>query len=247
VLNDETEEHVMNATARIASVLSGVTLGLGLLAGAVPAAHAGASHDRSGVETENWTQGKSLSDPDGDSNGGMDKPGFPGGVDDDQDGNNGCGNDTDREDDNNGNCGRQPEQAAAPACHDEDKIGAEAEDDDSQCPESDATVTAAARVEAAVTAAASAPADTTASASAGGTAAAAAVEVAGAMEIAAMELPEADTIAPAASRAPVAGASGNRAGILARTGAALLGLVLVAGAYLGGGRLFGLARGLLGS
>jgi hypothetical protein len=68
------------------------------------------------------------------------------------------------------------------------------------------------------------------------------VEVAGAMEVAG-----ADTITPAASRTPVAGATGNRAGILARTGAALLGLVLVAGAYLGGGRLFSLARGPLGS
>ena len=231
----------MNATARIASVLSGAALGLGLLAGAVPAAHAGASHDRSGVETESWTQGRSLSDPDGDSNGGMDKPGFPGGFDDDKDGNNGCGNDTDREDDNNGNCGRQPDQAAAPACHDEDEIGAEAEDDESPCPESAATVTAAAAA-ARVTAAASAPPDTAASASAAAGAAAAAVEVAGAMEVA-----MADTITPAASRTPVAGASGNRAGILARTGAALLGLVLVAGAYLGGGRLFGLVSGRPGS
>ncbi len=40
------------------------------------------------------------------SNGGADKPGGSGGIDQtDQDGNNGCGNDADFEDDNNGNCG----------------------------------------------------------------------------------------------------------------------------------------------
>ena len=51
------------------------------------------------------TQGKSTSDPDGETNGGADKPGGDGGFDADQDGNNGCGNDDDFEDDNNGNCG----------------------------------------------------------------------------------------------------------------------------------------------
>jgi hypothetical protein len=51
-------------------------------------------------------QGKAASDPDGDSNGGVDQPGGSGGDDEwDQDGNNGCGNDDDFEDDNNGNCG----------------------------------------------------------------------------------------------------------------------------------------------
>ena len=54
------------------------------------------------------TQGKSPSDPDADGNGGMDKPGYDGGFDDDKDGNNGCGNDADREDDNNGWCGKRP-------------------------------------------------------------------------------------------------------------------------------------------
>jgi hypothetical protein len=62
--------------------------------------------DRSVEAGGSGTQGNSPSDPDGDSNGGPDKPGKPGGVDlDDQDGNNGCGNDDDFEDDNNGNCG----------------------------------------------------------------------------------------------------------------------------------------------
>jgi hypothetical protein len=53
-----------------------------------------------------FPQGHSPSDPDGMGNGGMDKPGMDGGFDDDQDGNNGCGNDADREDDNNGWCGK---------------------------------------------------------------------------------------------------------------------------------------------
>jgi hypothetical protein len=66
------------------------------------------------------TQGKSDSDPDGDSNrpagatDGADKPGCTGGFDNhDRDGNNGCGNDHDFEDDNNGNCGGKAEDEAA--------------------------------------------------------------------------------------------------------------------------------------
>lgn len=44
------------------------------------------------------TQGRSDSDPDGQTNGGADKPGCEGGFDlHDQDGNNGCGNDHDFE------------------------------------------------------------------------------------------------------------------------------------------------------
>lgn len=61
------------------------------------------------VPSENsFPQGKAPSDPDGDGNGGLDKPGEAGGFDDDKDGNNGCGNDADREDDNNGWCGLKP-------------------------------------------------------------------------------------------------------------------------------------------
>jgi hypothetical protein len=61
-------------------------------------------------------QGYSPSDPDNGGNGGIDKPGSSGGFDADKDGNNGCGNDTDREDDNNGWCGTKPapEQGAPP-------------------------------------------------------------------------------------------------------------------------------------
>jgi hypothetical protein len=59
--------------------------------------------------------GMAMSDPDDNglgpdrSNGGADQPGGTGGVDlTDQDGNNGCGNDADREDDNEGWCGNNP-------------------------------------------------------------------------------------------------------------------------------------------
>lgn len=53
-------------------------------------------------------QGHAPSDPDWTGNGGLDKPGETGGFNDDRDGNNGCGNDSDREDDNNGWCGKRP-------------------------------------------------------------------------------------------------------------------------------------------
>ncbi len=64
-----------------------------------------------GDDSGGSTQGKSDSNPDG---GGVDKPGCESdprgcqGTAGDRDGNNGCGNDADREDDNNGNCGGKP-------------------------------------------------------------------------------------------------------------------------------------------
>ena len=61
-----------------------------------------------------FPQGHSPSDPDADGNGGQDKPGGAGGFDDDKDGNNGCGNDRDREDDNNGWCGNKPKAERPP-------------------------------------------------------------------------------------------------------------------------------------
>jgi hypothetical protein len=79
--------------------------------------------DRSVENGNSGNQGNSQSDPDGMSNGGADKPGGSGGIDQlDQDGNNGCGNDDDFEDDNNGNCGgnkpadvvNQPDAVTAP-------------------------------------------------------------------------------------------------------------------------------------
>jgi hypothetical protein len=62
-----------------------------------------------------FPQGYSPSDPDGATNGGADKPGEVGGFNDDKDGNNGCGNDSDREDDNNGWCGKKPTPTVAPS------------------------------------------------------------------------------------------------------------------------------------
>ncbi|HVE62981.1 MAG TPA: hypothetical protein VNB94_04180 [Mycobacteriales bacterium] len=89
------------ATRRVLTVLAlaGAT-GIAPLAGSAFAAPA--------VPAPGTTQGGSTSNPDG---GGVDKP-FPVGDlaagsqgTDDFDGNNGCGNDDDREDDNNGLCG----------------------------------------------------------------------------------------------------------------------------------------------
>jgi hypothetical protein len=59
-----------------------------------------------------YPQGYSSSDPDANGNGGADKPGQTGGFNFDRDGNNGCGNDSDREDDNNGWCGLKPKPAS---------------------------------------------------------------------------------------------------------------------------------------
>jgi hypothetical protein len=61
-----------------------------------------------------FPQGHSPSDPDFNGNGGLDKPGQTGGFSADRDGNNGCGNDDDREDDNNGWCGNKPHQLGPP-------------------------------------------------------------------------------------------------------------------------------------
>src|SRR5437773_8757573 len=106
---------------RIGGAGAGALLALGLLAGPSAGATRSANQnqaERSGKVTcfqpTGHTQGRSLSDPDGISNGGADKPGpdCTGGVDSaDRDGNNGCGNDADREDDNNGNCGHQKTEA----------------------------------------------------------------------------------------------------------------------------------------
>jgi hypothetical protein len=102
-------------------------LGAALLAGALavavglttPAfAHGGGHGGRGG--SGGSTQGKSYSNPDG---GGVDKPYRAAGQEaksqgsSDWDGNNGCGNDDDREDDNNGWCGRHKD-------HDQAKVQA---------------------------------------------------------------------------------------------------------------------------
>jgi hypothetical protein len=88
-----------------------LVLGTSQLAFGSPPTSSGTSQHPSGKDRTvepggSGTQGKAPSDPDGDANGGPDKPGLAGGVDTtDQDGNNGCGNDQDFEDDNNGLCG----------------------------------------------------------------------------------------------------------------------------------------------
>jgi hypothetical protein len=85
-------------------------------------ADAGDNHHPSGKDKSyeaggSGNQGKSESNPDGDENGGVDKPGgaaTAGGDTDDQDGNNGCGNDDDFEDDNNGNCFKRGQEGEGP-------------------------------------------------------------------------------------------------------------------------------------
>src|SRR5437016_5765468 len=93
------------STARIGAIGAGALLALGIFA-AAPSAGASGTHGRNSDDAACFTatgqtQGRSHSDPDGMSNGGADKPGCTGGFDADRDGNNGCGNDADREDDNN--------------------------------------------------------------------------------------------------------------------------------------------------
>ncbi len=61
-----------------------------------------------------YPQGHAPSDPDFNGNLGIDKPGQTGGFSADRDGNNGCGNDDDREDDNNGWCGKRPAEVSEP-------------------------------------------------------------------------------------------------------------------------------------
>jgi hypothetical protein len=102
----------MRATIRTALLVMATLVLLGLTAPAASARGSGRDDRRSGDDFSRRTQGRSPSDPDGMTNGGRDKPGSRGGFSDDRDGNNGCGNDDDREDDNNGNCGRKKFRAA---------------------------------------------------------------------------------------------------------------------------------------
>jgi hypothetical protein len=92
---------------RMAMLVTATLVLLGLTAPTAWARSSERGDRRRGQDSAGKTQGRSQSDPDGTSNGGKDKPGFQGGFSEDRDGNNGCGNDDDREDDNNGNCGRQ--------------------------------------------------------------------------------------------------------------------------------------------
>jgi hypothetical protein len=231
----------MRATiVRIGVTGAGALLALGLLA-APPAGADGSTRQNKGEQSgkvtcfnaEGHTQGRSLSDPDGDTNGGADKPGCtrvaPWDADKDNDGNNGCGNDADREDDNNGNCGHQKTEAGNAA--DEQASGNGA----TVTPEkvdADVTVQAAGPEQAAGVPAAEASTTTAAPTTVLGSAATA---PAGAEA----------TTTPAAPGTQVLGETLSRPGTLARTGAGIGGLALLGGLLCGGGRLTVLARRLL--
>ena len=235
----------MRATIRTAVLMTAAVIFLGMIAPAA-SAHSGRSKHghRSGHEGSGWTQGRSASDPDGMTNGGRDKPGFSGGFSADRDGNNGCGNDDDREDDNNGNCG--PRRARVAGAHqekdDDDRrkvAGAhqkkDDDDDDGKVAgaqeQKPATVTVAGTTVSIVRTPeqlAAAPATETAAAPPAETA------VLGAQ----VEQQPAPAVTP---ETEVAGAQESRLGALALTGLALGGLALLGAGLVAIGRL---ARGV---
>jgi hypothetical protein len=249
---------------RIGATGAGALLALGLLA-APPAGATGSGREskgeRSGKVTcfkgEGRTQGRSLSDPDGDSNRGADKPGCGGGFDADKDGNNGCGNDADREDDNNGNCGRQKaarvkaEKVDADIkvrCQQHDRAtttttsstavaGAAGSATGCSCPkDEDTAVLGASDVKAQAAGVLAAEASTTTT-----TTAPTSVLGAGLTAPAAAET----TTSTTAPETQVLGQTLSQPDTLARTGAGVGGLALLGGLLLGGGRLTVLARKLL--
>ena len=215
---------------RIGATGAGALLALGVLAG--PSAAKG-SDKESGVDKaresskvtcfqpEGQTQGRSLSDPDGDTNGGADKPGCTGGVDaSDRDGNNGCGNDADREDDNNGNCdGEEGQGPSSDTPQDQGPAQPDAGDNAVVNPE---TVEAALNVQGA----------------------AAEFESGTPAMEAASTAPAAETTTPG-PETQVLGETLSAPDALPRTGAAFGGLALLGGLLIGGGRLTVLARKLL--
>jgi len=224
--------------ARIGATGAGALLALGLLAG--PSAAKDSDQNSSAEKAResnkvtcfqpdggNNTQGRSLSDPDGDTNGGADKPDpdCTGGVDaTDRDGNNGCGNDADREDDNNGNCDGDGTAAGEP---DQPENG----DDVTVNPE---TVEGDVNVQSAAAASESGtPATEASSTNAADPAAVTAADNAA---------PAADTTTP---ETQVLGETLTAPDALPRTGAAVGGLALLGGLLVGGGRLTVLARKLL--
>jgi hypothetical protein len=223
---------------RIGATGAGTLLALGLFAG--PSAGATGPDNQNNAErtakvtcfdaaSADHTQGRSLSDPDGMTNDGADKPGTgcTGGVNKtDRDGNNGCGNDADREDDNNGNCDRQEEASQAPGNAaaeqkdvNDDKVKAEKVD-------ADVTVQAAGTAQAAGVLAAEASTTTTTTT--------APTTVLGS-----------SATAPSTPDTQVLGETLSQPGTLARTGAGIGGLALLGGLLCGGGRLTVLARKLL--
>jgi len=221
---------------RIGATGAGAVLALGLLAGPSAGAPRSDKDKESKPESnkvtcfqpEGKTQGRSMSDPDGMSNGGADKPSpeCTGGIDKtDRDGNNGCGNDADREDDNNGNCGGQkPDDTGNPAVQPEtdEADPADKVKDNPDAGAADVSVQAAGSTgEAGAQAAAD---DTTADPAAAETT---------------TSTPEPDTQVLGETLTQPEPAT------LARTGAGIGGLALLGGLLVGGGRLTVLARKLL--
>jgi len=225
---------------RIGATGAGALLALGLLAGPSAANGSDKQTDKQSSEEkvresnkvtcfqpEGQTQGRSLSDPDGDENGGADKPGCtrvtPWDEDTDNDGNNGCGNDADREDDNNGNCGG--ENAQGPGNEPGDEQDGDDVTDNTGTDGGDVSVQGAGlQSEAEV-------ADTT-------TADTAAVTAAD------DTTPAAQTTTPE-PETKVLGVTLTAPDTLPRTGAGVGGLALLGGLLVGGGRLTVLARKLL--
>jgi hypothetical protein len=226
---------------RIGATGAGALLALGLLAGPSAGAPRSDKPATAGQSTTvtcfdaaaaDHTQGRSLSDPDGTSNGGADKPGCVGVADSDRDGNNGCGNDADREDDNNGNCGRQKETHANGNAAAQHQNG-NADTAKPEKLEAEVTVRAAGTSHASGALAAEASTTTTTAAtsvSGSGTTAPARTEA---------------TTATTTPETQVLGETLSRPGTLPRTGAGIGGLALLGGLLCGGGRLTVLARKLL--
>ena len=226
---------------RIGATGAGAVLALGLFA-APPAGADASSKDKSEhsgkvdcFDDSVHTQGRSLSDPDGTNNGGTDKPGCkrdtePWKFDTDNDGNNGCGNDDDREDDNNGNCGHEKVNGS-------DDDSPDVKDDEDGDDTTDLTETVNGDVH--VQAAGSVPEVGVTSADA---TTAAPTSVLGASVTA----PAADTAAATpTSDTQVMGETLAAPDTLARTGAGIGGLALLGGLLFGGGRLMVLTRRLL--
>lgn len=221
---------------RIGATGAGALLALGLLAGPSAAKGSDKQSEEKVRESnkvtcfqpdEGKTQGRSLSDPDGDTNGGADKPGCtresPWDADTDNDGNNGCGNDADREDDNNGNCGGENTQGPENEPGDEQDDG----DDVTDNTETGGDVTVQGTgLESEAEVANTTTADTAAVTAADGTTPAAQATT-----------PEPET--------KVLGVTLTAPDTLPRTGAGIGGLALLGGLLVGGGRLTVLARKLL--
>ena len=227
---------------RIGATGAGALLALGLLAGPSAAkgsdkpngsdkqssAEARESNKVTCFQPEGQTQGRSLSDPDGDTNGGADKPGCtrvsPWDGDTDNDGNNGCGNDADREDDNNGNCGGENAQGPGNEPGDEQDDGDDVTDN-TETDGGDVTVEGPG-LESEAEAADTTTADTAAVTAADDT------------------TPAAQTTTPE-PETKVLGVTLTAPDTLPRTGAGVGGLALLGGLLVGGGRLTVLARKLL--